>query len=124
MVAVVFVGFCKFKLQTEESVKNTQVAAWWKVGHGAGRSLLQLQGEGEGFACTACNEQQPAALALWDWVVLLLSFCPLFLLESCVGSAAGMGWFGARCLGDAGRAVLFGEVLACFGLEKALKILF
>lgn len=83
-----------------------------------------MQGAGEGFPCTTCNQQQPAALAVWDWVVLLISSCPLFLLESCAGSVAGMGWFGVRCLGDAGRAVLFGEVLACFGLEETLKILF
>lgn len=60
-------------------------------------------------------EPATAAWALWDWLVLLLSSCPLFLLESHVGGATGMGWFGMRCLGDGGGAVLFGGVLAWFG---------
>lgn len=120
-------GFANLSFKQKSLLKILRLLLGGKLDTELAGACCNCRVKGKGLPAqpaTSSNQQQPAALALWDWVVLLLSFCPLFLLESCVGSAAGMGWFGARCLGDAGRAVLFGEVLACFGLEEPLKILF
>lgn len=73
----------------------------------------------EGFACTACTASSSlGSVGLACSARFLLT---LFLLGSRVGGTTGMGWFGVRCLGD---AVLFGGVLARFGLEETLRILF